>query len=196
MPPPIFHHTSPERDKFLRPATKEALFIIISCSILGLSYAVLWDRHDTIVPFINGTIIGFACGVAVACSELFLFRSLGRRLNFISTFSLKVVAYVFILSFSIFSVILISRSVEYNQDLITTFYGGPFQHLLLHEDFHIMILYAVVMMGVIIFTKQMSRKMGQRVLLNFITGKYSRPYYEERIFMFLDLDASSALAET
>jgi adenylate cyclase len=196
MHPPIFYHTSPERDKFLRPATKEALFIIISCSILGLSYAVLWDRHDTVVPFINGTVIGLACGVAVACSELFLFRSLGRRLNFISTFSLKVVAYVFILSFSIFSVILISRSVEYHQDPITTFYGGPFQHLLLHEDFHIMIQYAVVMMGVIIFTKQMSRKMGQRVLFNFITAKYSRPYYEERIFMFLDLDASSALAET
>jgi adenylate cyclase len=51
-------------------------------------------------------------------------------------------------------------------------------------------------MVIIIFTKQMSRKMGQRVLFNYITGKYTRPYYEERIFMFIDLDASSSLAET
>lgn len=185
-----------QRDTFLKPATKEAIFIIISCGILGLCYALLWDSYETIVPFINGIVIGLACGAAVAWSELFLFKSIGRRLNFISIFSIKVVAYVFILTFSVFTVILISRSIEYKQDPISTFYGGPFQHLLFHEDFHIMIIYAVVMMAVIIFTKQMSRKMGQRVLFNFITGRYSRPFYEERIFMFLDLDASSELAET
>ena len=160
MYPPIFHQASQHRDKFLRPTTKEALFIIISCSVLGLAYALLWDAHESIVPFINGIVIGLACGATVAWSELFLFRSLGRKLNFISIFSLKVFTYVFILSFTIFAVILISRSIEYNQDPITTFNGGKFQHLLLHEDFHIMILYAVVMMAVIIFTKQMSRKMG------------------------------------
>jgi adenylate cyclase len=196
MYPPIFHHISSQGDRFLKPTTKEAMFIIISCGVLGLSYALLWDSYETIVPFINGIVIGLACGAVVAWCELFLFKAMGRRLNFISIFLLKVVAYVFILSFSIFTVILISRSIQYQQDPITTLYGGPFQHLLFHEDFHIMILYAVVMMGVIIFTKQMSRKMGQRVLFNFITGKYSRPFYEERIFMFVDLDASSALAES
>ena len=113
-----------------------------------------------------------------------------------SIISMKIVVYVFILAFTIFVVILISRSIEYGQDPISTFYGQPFQHLLFHEDFHIMVLYAIVMMTVIIFTKEMSRKMGQEVLINFITGRYSRPYYEERIFMFLDLDASSSLAET
>ena len=126
MYPRIFHQASQHRDKFLRPTTKEAMFIIISCSILGLSYALLWDSYESIVPFINGIVIGLACGAAVAWSELFLFRSLGRKLNFISIFSLKVFSYVFILSFSIFAVILISRSIEYNQDPITTFYGGNF----------------------------------------------------------------------
>jgi adenylate cyclase len=193
---PLFQQVSHRRDTFLKPAAKEAIFIIISCCVLGLFYALLWDSHDTIVPLINGIFIGLACGVSVAWGEYFLFKSIGRRLNFISIFTLKVVFYICILSLSIFSVILVSRSIEYNQDVITTFYGERFQHLLFHEDFHIMIIYAFVMMAVIIFTKQMSRKMGQRVLFNFITGKYSRPYHEERIFMFVDLDASSALAET
>ncbi len=49
--------------------------------------------------------------------------------------------------------------------------------------------------SILIFTKEMSRKMGQGVLFNFITGKYLRPFREERIFFFLDLDSSSSVAE-
>jgi adenylate cyclase len=198
MSHPIFQHASIKgnSEKFLKPAAKEALYIIISCGILGLCYALLSDSFDTIVPFVNGIVIGLVCGGAVAWCEMFLFTSMGRRRNLISIISLKVVAYVFILTFTIFVVILISRSIESGQDPITTFYSAPFQHLLFEEDFHIMVLYAIVMMTIIIFTKEMGRKMGQEVLVNFITGKYSRPYYEERIFMFLDLDSSSSLAET
>lgn len=178
-----------------KPAYQQAAVIIISCMILGLCYALLGDSYETIVPFINGIIIGLGCGVSIAWSELFLFKSIGRRWSFIVLVSLKIVAYVFILTLSIFSVILVSRSIEHRQSPITTFYGQPFQHLLFHEDFHIMVIYAVVMASVIIFTKEMSRKMGQGVLFNFITGKYAKPFREERIFMFLDLDSSSSLAE-
>jgi len=179
----------------LTPAYQQAVVIVISCMFLGLGYALLWDSHETIVPLINGIVIGLSCGVSIAWSELFLFKSIGRKWSFIALVSTKVIAYVLILSLSIFTVILISRSIEYGQDPITTFYGQRFQHLLFHEDFHIMVLYAVVMASVIIFTKEMSRKMGQGVLFNFITGKYQKPFREERIFMFLDLDASSSLAE-
>lgn len=198
MSHPLFQHASLKSgsNRFLKPATKEAMFIIISCGILGLVYAALTDSYDTVVPFVNGIVIGLSCGGAVAWSELFLFTSMGRRRNLISIISLKIIVYVFILTFSILVVILISRSIESGQDPITTFYGEGFQHLLFYEDFHIMVLYAIAMMTVIIFTKEMSRKMGQQVLFNFITGKYSRPFYEERIFMFMDLDSSSSLAET
>jgi len=178
MSHPILQHVSSQSssEKFLKPAAKEALYIIISCTILGLCYALLSDSFDTIVPFINGITIGLVCGGAVAWCEMFLFTSMGRRRNLISIISLKVIAYVFILTFTIFVVILISRSIQSGQDPITTFYGEPFQHLLFQEDFHIMVLYAIVMMTIIIFTKEMGRKMGQQVLVNFITGKYSRPY--------------------
>lgn len=197
MSHPLFEHASLKggSNKFLKPTTREAMFIIISCGILGLSYALLSDSYETIVPFLNGIVIGLTCGGAIAWCELFLFTSMGRRRNLISIISMKIIVYVFIITFTIFVVILISRSIESGQDPITTFYGERFQHLLFHEDFHIMVLYSIVMMTVIIFTKEMSRKMGQQVLINFITGKYSRPFYEERIFMFLDLDGSSSLAE-
>jgi hypothetical protein len=37
--------------------------------------------------------------------------------------------------------------------------------------------------------------LGQNVLLNYIRGKYHQPIEEERVFMFLDLNASTTIAE-
>lgn len=193
-------HSEPFQNKtnppfYFRPAVRQAGFIVVSSMVMGLFYALLGDSFETFVPLINGIIIGLACGISIAWSELFLFKRLGRRWSFISLISLKIFAYIFIMTASIFFVILISRSVQNDEDPVTTFYGQRFQHLLFHEDFHIMVSYAVVMASVIIFTKEMSRKMGQNVLFNFITGRYTKPFREERIFMFLDLDSSSLMAE-
>jgi adenylate cyclase len=42
---------------------------------------------------------------------------------------------------------------------------------------------------------QIVRIVGPRILLNIVVGRYQRPVQEERIFMFLDLEGSTALAE-
>jgi len=45
------------------------------------------------------------------------------------------------------------------------------------------------------FAKQVSRKLGSRVLWNMISGKYYKPRTEERVFLFIDLKASTTYAE-
>ena len=45
------------------------------------------------------------------------------------------------------------------------------------------------------FVKLASRILGPRVLRNYMLGKYFKPYAEERIFMFIDINSSTALAE-
>lgn len=45
------------------------------------------------------------------------------------------------------------------------------------------------------FILQVSRKFGPGNLLKLITGKYSKPKIEKRIFMFMDLKGSTAIAE-
>lgn len=46
-----------------------------------------------------------------------------------------------------------------------------------------------------LFYAEISEFMGQGVLLNFYTGKYHTPQEEERIFMFVDMKASTTIAE-
>jgi adenylate cyclase len=46
-----------------------------------------------------------------------------------------------------------------------------------------------------IFVLQMNRMIGANVLRYFMAGRYHRPIAEERIFLFLDLEKSTTLAE-
>jgi adenylate cyclase len=46
-----------------------------------------------------------------------------------------------------------------------------------------------------LFILQISEKLGQGVLVNYLLGKYHRPREEVRIFMFLDLKSSTSIAE-
>ena len=46
------------------------MHFILASSILGLLYSLLTDSFDSFIPFINGLIIGFLCGVGVAWNLL------------------------------------------------------------------------------------------------------------------------------
>ena len=45
------------------------------------------------------------------------------------------------------------------------------------------------------FIDDINHLLGQNVLRNFITGYYHRPRLEERVFLFIDIEGSTALAE-
>jgi adenylate cyclase len=53
----------------------------------------------------------------------------------------------------------------------------------------------VVLAVTVQFLLQMNRMIGANVLRYFVTGVYHRPQREERIFLFLDLEGSTQLAE-
>lgn len=55
--------------------------------------------------------------------------------------------------------------------------------------------YFVVLAVAMLFALQMNRMIGANVLRYFVAGRYHRPTAEERIFLFLDLEGSTALAE-
>ena len=55
--------------------------------------------------------------------------------------------------------------------------------------------YFVVLAFIIQFVQQMNRMAGANVLRYFVAGAYHAPTREERIFLFVDLEGSTALAE-
>jgi adenylate cyclase len=57
------------------------------------------------------------------------------------------------------------------------------------------VLFAFAVVLAISFIDDINHLLGQNVLLNFITGRYHRPRLEQRVFLFIDIEGSTALAE-
>ena len=57
------------------------------------------------------------------------------------------------------------------------------------------VLFSFAAVLTIRFINDVNRLLGQNVLLNFITGHYYRPRLEQRVFLFIDIEGSTALAE-
>jgi adenylate cyclase len=79
--------------------------------------------------------------------------------------------------------------------VITT--GNPRRFLTSFGEGHLLLAlpFFVVVAVAIQFVLQMNRIVGANVLRYFATGVYHRPKAEERVFLFLDLEGSTQLAE-
>jgi len=61
--------------------------------------------------------------------------------------------------------------------------------------FNFLLIYNIVAGFLISFINQVNRKFGPGVLLPLLMGRYRTPKEEERIFLFMDLKASTSIAE-
>jgi adenylate cyclase len=57
------------------------------------------------------------------------------------------------------------------------------------------VLFSFAAVLTIRFIDDVNHLLGQNVLLNFITGHYHRPRLEQRVFLFIDIEGSTGLAE-
>jgi len=62
--------------------------------------------------------------------------------------------------------------------------------------FNTLLIYYLFMTLVINFINQVNKKYGPGILVPLLLGKYKNPREEERIFMFMDLQSSTATAES
>jgi adenylate cyclase len=72
--------------------------------------------------------------------------------------------------------------------------GELFAYLVSLEQL-ILVVYVLVIYSLLVFFLQINRLLGSGILWKFIRGKYHKPREEERIFMFLDMKSSTAIAE-
>lgn len=184
------------KDFILRWKWRQSVGLIAASTFLGITYPVFGDGFGSIIPFINGFVIGVLGGVAISGIELFLFYGPKRRLSFLTFVVIKSLTYTIVITAFVFSVIIVSRSIQFHLTLSETFHSEAFQHFLFHEDFFIIVAYALVFALIVIFTREINVRLGQGVLLNLITGRFRQPTTEKRIFLFIDLDASVSKAES
>lgn len=171
---------------------------IVTITLSGVLIAFIYNLFADFgkpIAFLNGLFIGSIGGLSVSFIELYAFNPHKRRWNFMAIVGLKTLIYFSLFFVLIITVMGFNESVYYGEGFWEHIRSERFQTFLYEEDFIIILIYSLLGVAIVIFTRQMGRKMGQGVLFNFIIGKYHEPKEEERIFMFLDITSSTSTAE-
>jgi adenylate cyclase len=176
--------TGSARARILR---RQLLAVMLVAAVLVPIFNVVTDR-PTVAAAVQGLLDAVLISILVGGYLLFVregvlrarFRRLGFGASLVINSSIAVALF------------LVGRAVG---QVITTL--RPRRLLTSFADAHL--LYALPFFVVLAFTiqfwLQMNRMIGANVLRYFVTGVYHRPRTEERIFLFLDLEGSTQLAE-
>lgn len=162
---------------------------------VGFLYPLLSRELDDPYRVLNGILIGFLGSGFIVLNEVWIRRMVIRRLKFSNLIILKSLQYASFFILLITVIISLDRARRYQMGLLEYWQSNHFVQLVWYEDFFIIITYALVITVIFILVYLTSKKMGQGILWNFIIGRYHTPSSQERIFMYLDINNSTAIAE-
>jgi adenylate cyclase len=162
-------------------------FFIFFAWFFATLYTLLVDGFENLFPFINTSIIGILLGIIAAVFELEIFRKYRRNFKFYQILIIRTLLYLFLITFIIFFELAIARVFKYGMTLSEVLKSEEFNNYLLNEDFVYAVFYALVLLFLFNFSRQIVKKLGHGVFLNFITGRYVKPVIENRIVMFINI---------
>lgn len=185
--------------KFLRLLLSTTLFWTIAlCLFIFIRYYAIGEEegnYQNQVPIINwliyiglpsGLIVGFCYAVVEFLFDKYISKHLAIGLVFLQ----KSFVYLFIL---ILSVNFISRLIENIGDLDLP--NDDLGWWRTDKMFWLIVIYFIICSVIFSFIKIANEKFGKGVFIDLLIGKYRKPREQKRIFMFLDLHASTSIAE-
>ncbi|MCG9910163.1 MAG: HD domain-containing protein [Flavobacteriales bacterium] len=178
--------------------SKKVVKILWQLLAIGLLFSLsvtftVWGFQE--YSLVTGLIAGTIMGLLLRFFEKPYETAVEKKITFPFSIFARTLILVFLFLASIgFSAviyaILLSRkpSAEVYADKIEFVFSTP-------ENIFRFLILAFLLSFLFNFVKLASRILGPRVLRNYMLGKYFRPHNEERIFMFIDINSSTALAE-
>lgn len=146
------------------------------------------------LSMITALSFGVIQGVVFGIGEFYFEYSFLRTQPFVVTLLAKTMIY-FATTIGLMSIF---RYVVYEEFTLVLTSGSrlQFSEAGWRKLFHLNLVYDLFAALVITFIIQVFRKFGPRMTLPFIFGRYRFPKEEDRVFLFMDLRASTTIAET
>lgn len=139
--------------------------------------------------------MGFLIFALSSAFDRYFFRPRYRGFKFSYILILRLTFYLAAVSFSVLLVWVLNEARLENTGFIEVITNGQLKDFVLRDEFFRILIFAVVVSALVIYISQMNYLLGENVFLRYLSGKYYKPVEEERFFMFLDLTASTTLAE-
>ena len=173
---------------------KDSIRIIAIGIFAALLFSILDGDIERPTRILGAFIMGMVGSGFIVLNEIWYPRPILRELKFSGLVIYKSIIYSAFFVIIIVLVVSIQRSFEKEVTVIGYWASDAF-YSTMEAELLIVFVYTLAATVLFIFVYQISRKMGQGVLWSFISGKYHRAREEERIFMFMDINESTALAE-
>lgn len=187
---------------------KAVIFNVCFCIAAGILFVVFrffgtFDFENPFMPissvhllhsFIEGIVVGILNGISVSLVDLLTDTERFKRRSFRFNILFKSSAYFISIAASIILIFGINdllmagtqRSVPVSDET-----GNQLTRMYVIAVF----IYIVCMNSLLSLLKEANKKFGPGIMLKLFSGKYFHPQIEDRIFMFLDLKSSTAIAE-
>ncbi|MEL4339676.1 adenylate/guanylate cyclase domain-containing protein [Shewanella xiamenensis] len=186
-----------------RRQAKKLLFAILAWAIAMAAFVFFRYAQS---PELPQWAVGSADLATLAVYMGIIFGSLHWMSNLIADFSaINRLPYIFSVIFKGLFLLLGATTLAYMTQFLnmwaienhmSTLRQMLTAHILYSPSFQALIVYLVVVRVSLAFVEQMGLLVGPRILLNIGLGKYHKPRYEQRLFLYLDMVASTTHAES
>jgi len=163
------------------------VIMLVACAVTPI-FNVLTNAptlREAVQGVVDGVLVTALVGGYLQLVRDGVLRSWFRRRRFVVDLAIS--------SVTVVALFLVGRGVG---QVVTTLDPARFVESLAEPHLlYYALPYFVLLAVAMIFALQMNRMIGANVLRYFLAGRYHRPTAEERIFLFLDLEGSTSLAE-
>lgn len=173
------------------------LYLLIEYGLLGdtVVYPSTKNPYDfgstlfftPVAAFVIGTLLGVA--EIVFMNKIFIHRPFWQKIVF------KTLVYLVSILAMLVCLSLVMNSSRYDASMLDPLVLQSLGTFLGNFGFWSIVIYAGFMILMSLYISETANYLGQNAFGNFFTGKYHRPVEEDRIFMFLDMRSSTAIAE-
>src|SRR5262245_3216223 len=138
---------------------------------------------------------GAVIGLGMAWFELTLIPRMIRSLTVGGLLLTRTFFYVTLCGVAIHAVTMSLLGLSEHGGLLAYYRSEQYRDFVLGGRFVVALAILTLVSFLLNFVRQLNRMLGPGALMNLLRGRYHRPVAEERIFMFLDLNNSTAIAE-
>jgi adenylate cyclase len=180
--------------KRIRELMRRFSFSMMLGLFIGISLSInVWGIAS--YAFVIGSISGFIIGLFLQFGNDFFEYKVLRKYSFPVALVVGTFTLIILFKLSEYVSIGIYNLLFTNLPVNRIFDSAVFQDVLRWQNFFNMLWTSFTISIIMNFVKLTSRIIGPRLMYNYILGKYHKPVKEERIFMFIDINSSTTLAE-
>ncbi len=169
----------------------------IACGWIGAALLVHWivRRVPThLARELTAAATGAVIGLGSAWFELCLVPKVVRSLTVGGLLLVRTFFYVALCAAAIHTVTMSLLGLSEHGGLLEYYRSEQYRDFVLGGRFVLALVILTLVSFLINFVRQLNRMLGPGTLMSLLLGRYHRPVAEDRIFMFLDLNNSTAIA--